>query len=257
MKSFMNIATGRSVDIAIRVPKVELGHLPAAPLKLAIAQVRFGTVFGIEEPVKMAHFQEGLGDRYVARETPPPDPLMAPVTTPTWLFRDSERQWTVSLTKGSLGLDANTYLDFDDFVSEFSRILKCMEEIFAPRLETRLGVRYVNHVEDERIEKRGIDYFISPELAAPVGSALGKDLVQSQCELLFRQGEAFVAIRHGLVAATTYVLDFDHYTEGERDFSSKTIVSRVKRFHSLIENLFVWSISGRYLKELKGGRRAS
>ena len=62
-----------------------------------------------------------------------------------------------------------------------------------------------------------------------------------------------MVIRHGLIEPTTYLLDFDHFIEGERDFSPPDIVKRVNRFHGLIERLFVWAVSERYLKELKVG----
>ena len=92
-------------------------------------------------------------------------------------------------------------------------------------------------------------------MTGPVGGELGSDLLSSLCEMRFGEKDGQVTIRHGLVEPTTYLLDFDHFSEGERDFAPKSIVTRVKRFHGLIERLFVWSISDRYLNELKGAKR--
>jgi uncharacterized protein (TIGR04255 family) len=172
-----------------------------------------------------------------------------------WLFHDPEREWTISLSRASLALEAATYVDFDHFAGELADILRTVHQIFEPRTEVRLGVRYVNRIEDDRLEKRGVDFFVNEKLAGPVGGDLGDDLLSSRCELRFRERGGHVAIRHGLIEPTTYLLDFDHFAEGERDFVPKTIVERVKRFHSLIERLFVWSVSERYLKELQGGKR--
>jgi uncharacterized protein (TIGR04255 family) len=220
---------------------------------LALAQVRFAPIYALEQPAALAEFQKSLGRRYVAQDDSPKRPPGSQ-TGSTWLFRDSDRGWTVSVTSTSLGLEAKTYVDFDDFMAELKQVLRDFEAIFEPQTEVRLGVRYINHIEDERLPKRGISFFVNEQLAGPVGGDLGNELQHSLCELRFRERETWVAIRHGLIDHSTYLLDFDQFMEGERDFSPPDIVKRVNRFHALIERLFVWSLSKRFLKELEGAR---
>jgi len=220
---------------------------------LALAQVRFAPIYALEQPAAIAEFQKCLGRRYVAREDVPKAPPGN--AGMTWLFRDKERSWTVSVTSTSLGLEAQTYVDFDDFVAELNQVLQDFEAVFEPQTEVRLGVRYINHIEDERLAKRGISFFVNEQLAGPVGRDLGNELQHSLCEMRFRERETWVALRHGLIDQATYLLDFDQFIEGERDFSPPDIVKRVNRFHDLIERLFVWSLSKRYLKELEGRRK--
>jgi uncharacterized protein (TIGR04255 family) len=227
-----------------------LKHLSKAPLQLALAQVRFAPIFAVEEPARMAEFQTRLGRRYLL-QSPSGEPGAGSAADPIYLFRDQERAWTVSLSPGSLGLEAKTYHDFDDFVNELARVLSDAAEIFEPQTEIRLGVRYVNRIEDERLGKRGIQFFIRPELACPVGSELGDELANSLCQLRFRERGTWLAIRHGLIEPNVYLLDFDNFVEGERDFEPAQIVKRVNDCHGLIERLFVWSLSSRYLKELQ------
>lgn len=240
-------------------------HLPQAPLKLVIAQVRFAPEYAIERREEVAGFQTRLGDRYLAKESASPKPVAAgwamtpqpPGADPetVWRFQDPERDWTISLSSTSLALEAVHYLDFDDFARELSRIVKSLDEQFAPRREVRLGLRYVNRIEDERLQKRGVGFFIGEELASPVGGELGKDLLGSLAELRFRERGGTLAIRHGLIEPTQYLLDFDRFSGEEQDFAPASIVTRVKRFHSLIERLFVWSVSERYLNELRRSAR--
>jgi uncharacterized protein (TIGR04255 family) len=252
--------------IAIKVPDVELEHLPKAPLKFAIAQVRFAPVFAIERREQVAAFQELLGDRYIALESTPPKPRIAAVGAATpqpagadpetvWQFRRPEHRWTISLSSTSLALEAVKYRDFDDFAAELSTIVKALHEVFEPKHEVRLGLRYVNHIEDERLQKRGVLFFLNEQLAAPIGADLGNDLIGSLAELRFRERGGTLAIRHGLIEPTRYLLDFDRFNAEERDFAPDSVVKRVKRFHDLIERLFVWSISERYLKELRRAAR--
>jgi len=225
-------------------------------LQLALAQVRFAPIYALEQPGSVAEFQKCLGKRYVAQEVPrAPAKGQAGAGSSTWLFRDGERGWTVSITSTSLGLEAGAYVDFDDFAGELKQVLRNLEQIFEPQTEVRLGVRYINRIEDERLPKRGIAFFVNEQLAGPVGKGLGNELQHSLCELRFRERGAWLVLRHGLIEPTTYLLDFDHFVEGERDFSPNEIVQRVNRFHALIERLFVWALSERYLNELKGRPR--
>lgn len=203
----------------------------------------------------MTEFQARLGHRYLMQPTPHQSgPEGAPVDR-IYLFRDPQRAWTISLSTGSLGLEAKTYHDFDEFVGELSRVLGDVTEIFGPQTEVRLGLRYVNRIEDERLGKRGIQFFVRGELASPVGSELGDELAHSLCELRFRERGAWLAIRHGLIEPNVYLLDFDNFIEEERDFVPAEIVKRVNEYHELIERLFVWALSKRYLQELQGEAR--
>lgn len=223
--------------------------------------MRFSPVFRIERRGELAGFQARLGGRYVAQEPSPPQPPMARLAaTPqppgadpetVWRFTDAEREWTISLSSTSLALEAVRYLDFEDFADELAALVAAVAAEFEPQREVRLGLRYVNRIEDERLEKRGVPFFLNGELAAPVGGALGNELLGSLSELRFREREGTLAIRHGLVEPSGYLLDFDRFAAGERDFAPASIVKRVHRFHELIERLFVWSLSERYLKELR------
>lgn len=244
------------------MPQVELEHLPGAPLKRVVAQVRFAPVYAIEQRVKLAGFQAALGDRYVAKRPAPRPPIIAGRTmTPQLPSPDSETIWrfeaaeegdcAVSLASTSLALEAARYRDFDDFAAELSRVVRALHEAFEPQVEVRLGLRYVNRIEDKRLQKQGIAFFLEEQLATPVGGDLGNDLAGSLAELRFRERGGILAIRHGLIEPGHYLLDFDRFSAEERDFAPKSIVQRIKRFHDLIERLFVWSLSQRYLKELR------
>lgn len=201
----------------------------------------------------MAEFQSRLGRRYLLQSPPGEPGSESGAAAPIYLFRDQDRAWTVSLSSGSLGLEAKTYHDFDEFAGELARVLTDAVEIFAPQTEVRLGVRYVNRIEDKRLGKRGIQFFVRPELASPVGSELGEELAHSLCQLRFRERGTWLAIRHGLVEPNVYLLDFDNFVEEERDFEPAQIVKRVNDYHGLIERLFVWSLSDHYRTELEGG----
>jgi uncharacterized protein (TIGR04255 family) len=223
-------------------------------------------MYATEERSEVARFQQSLDGSFIAEAPVTPRSAAALGATPlparhapsqetVWPFRNPEREWTVSLSSTSLALEAGRYLDFDDFAAELERILTALHDVFAPRQELRLGLRYINRIEDEQLKKRSISFFINEELARPVGGPLGTNLLSSINELRFRERESTVVLRHGLIDEAVYLLDFDHFSDERRDFDPAAIVRRIQKFHALIERLFVWSLSGRYLKQLQKGKR--
>jgi uncharacterized protein (TIGR04255 family) len=223
-------------------------------------------MYATEERSEVARFQESLDGTFDAE--PPITPRSAAALGPTplparsapyqetvWPFKNAERDWTVSLSSTSLALEAGKYLDFDDFAAELNRILTALHDVFTPRQELRLGLRYINRIEDEQLKKRGISFFINEELSSPVGGPLGSNLISSISELRLRERESTMVLRHGLIEEATYLLDLDHFSDERREFDPDEIVGRIQKFHALIERVFVWSLSERYLKQLQKGKR--
>jgi uncharacterized protein (TIGR04255 family) len=253
----------------IALPTTDLKHLERAPLRVALAQVRFAPVHAIEKRARVADFQERLADSYVARDPQVPQTLtiqFGPSPTPpapsafapelVWPFDDRERGWSVSLSSSSLALEANTYDDFDEYLAEFQSVLSALVATFNPRECSRLGLRYINEIVDERLRhNEGLLVLLRRELVSPVGSELGSDLLGSLCELRFRETLGTLVLRHGLIRTDTYLLDYDYFNEKSDAFNGETITKTVESFHDTIERLFVWCLSDAYLAELKGPKR--
>lgn len=254
--------------IPITVPDTKLKHLENAPLKVALAQVRFAPVHAVEKPERVADFQKLLAESYVGRASqflqtvtiqfgPAPAAPAAPAPETVWPFQDSERDWSVSLSSSSLALEAGTYDDFEAFLAEFSAVLSALTETFHPRQCTRLGLRYVNEITDGRLQQdRGLERFLRAELIAPIGTELGSDVLGSLCEVRFNEALGTLVLRHGLIRPNTYLLDFDYFREHADPFNDELITKTVENFHDLIEPLFVWCLSETYLTELKETRDA-
>jgi uncharacterized protein (TIGR04255 family) len=248
--------------VPIQLPPSPLEHLPRAPLRLAIVQVRYGPVLKIESAEAVAQFQERLGRDYelVGREMTSvvqifvgDEVLEHPQTTPETLWRFSHESggWTVALSPSSLGFEATEYHRFDAFVDEYERVVKTLAEVFKPPSQRRIGVRYINEIRDPRVTGALIGELVNAPLAAPIGTELGSDVSSSLAEWLFEQPDGRVVIRHGIVAPETYLLDFDYFAEEKIAFSPAGIRERVAAYHSTIESLFVWSITKNYLAELR------
>ncbi len=268
----------------LNVPKASLDHLKSAPLKVAVAQVRYSPVHAVAKRELVADFESRLDSRYVAHDaqTPqaltiqigsgpapgalmsppgvlmsPPGALMSPPQVDTvWPFRDDERGYSVSLGNSSLAVEVDsTYHDFPQFLEEFSTVVTACAEIFQPKREIRLGLRYINEINDGRL-REDIRTVVSSELVLPVGTAIQGGLLRSFEELRVAETLGTFVVRHGLVEdASTYLLDFDYFSETERDFDPRRVIKTIAGFHEVIEAFFVWSLNPDYLAELKRKRK--
>lgn len=250
----------------ITVPKATLRHLNSAPLQVAVAQVRFSPVHAVEKRELVAEFESRLDRRYIAQDAqmaqtltiqvgvaPPSGPVAPPPVIDTvWPFRDDERGYSVSLGNSSLAVEADsTYHDFPQFLEEFGTAVRAFAEIFQPKRQMRLGLRYVNEIRDDRL-KDDVRKVLTSELVLPVGTAVKGGLLRSLAELRVAETLGTFVIRHGLIEEATYLLDLDYFSETPTEFGPESVIERVEDFHSLIEAFFVWSLNASYLAELKG-----
>jgi uncharacterized protein (TIGR04255 family) len=248
----------------IKLPRRRLDHLDRAPLKLAILQVRYRPLLAAEQTDNVAAFGQALGEEYeftnrqvaqtlrvyvgdTGMEPPPPLP-----SDTIWRFTHKEHEWVVALSATSLALEASSYWDFDHFSQVYQAVLDAFSTVFTPTAQTRLGMRYINEIEDSRLsDLSSLEHFVNRDLLRPVGSVLGYDLISSLADLRFRESDGTLAIRHGLVRPETYLLDFDFYREDERPFSTQDVIDTTRGYHSVIESLFVWCLKKDYLDELR------
>lgn len=252
----------------IRVPKATLSHLESAPLKVAVAQVRYSPVHAVGNRDLVSEFESRLAGAYVPGNpqtaqtltiqigpgAPPVSPAPSIAADTVWPFKDEARGYGVSLGHSSLAVEAGPqYHDFPQFLDEFSTAVQACDEVFHPKRTVRLGLRYVNEVTDARL-REDIRSIINPRLVVPVGTAVQGGLQRSFGELRVEESLGTVVIRHGLVEDSTYLLDFDYFSVIEHDFTPLRLIETVEGFHNLIEPLFVWSLARGYLAELKRKR---
>jgi uncharacterized protein (TIGR04255 family) len=160
-----------------------------------------------------------------------------------WRFETTDGLYVATLTPTSIGVETAHYGDFEHFRAHIEPILQAVAQhsAFRPRLVTRLGVRYVNEMHDERLRHdEARTAVVHPELLGPAAT-LGTDLLASLQELRFQQPDGILAVRHGLTTPGQYLLDSDHYSEDRRDFDVPRITEFVQAWHDTIEGVFAWA----------------
>ena len=148
------------------------------PLKLALAQIRFPANLGINQPDSpaVAAFQKDLGEDYpnyqrIMDGSITLNNIGEPVATssaPRHVFKSDSGDWGVSLTQDFVSLTTISYQTKDDFAEKVHRIAESIKKCVDPHHATRLGIRFFNRIEEEKVKK--IDQFVNPVFLGPLAT---------------------------------------------------------------------------------------
>lgn len=239
------------------------------PLEEVICQLRFPTILeiGVDEP---AAFQKLIRSEYplYRKEDPgadlPPElgalisnfplsafPRPAERTTHKFLTADSKR--SVSLTRDFVAVADSHYTRWEELRAEILRARRALEEVYEPAFYTRVGLRYRNVIDRDRLKLAGTSWeeLLKPALAGPLGAGQIRTQVRetrSQVRIeLDNVSGGTVMLRHGLVTRAgqepAYLIDADFFTQ-ERNSGDDTVGS-LDAFNRLGGNLLRWAITDR------------
>lgn len=237
-----------------------------SPLSLVVCQLRFEHL-GEVEP-HQASLRELLGDAYPLSQRLQATELQvgaggAQAAVANGLrFASIEGDWTFTLMPDFASLETTAYTDWEDFESRLKHVLEALVGAARPRVETRLGLRYVNQLELESV-KAPSDWtqYLQPAVVADlsVDAPLSASLLTLHQMMQLDIGDgARLTFRHGLPveatgngAALVYLLDFDCFRQQERPLEIEGILSEADRFNTTITSLFQWCLLEPLRKELK------
>ena len=244
----------------LNLPEVPHGRMTHPPLKAVLGQLRFPPVLRIQEPDFVAPFQDAIRGEYptlgkqqeigviIAQGG-----LVQTQPTLAWRFSDVTGTWHVVLAADFVTLEAtaSNYTEFGDLRDRLARILGPLVEVFAVTTATRLGLRYVNHIELQEAQPIAeCRRLINPGLLGPVGLDLFSDeLNVSVSDMRLTRPDGTLVVKHGLVPAGIppqigYLLDFDYSTEAPIDLGHpEQAVEQLQGFHDVVYRLFHWSIT--------------
>lgn len=253
------------------VPEVPL---PRAPLVRVVAQIRFPLITSIEKRAFVGAFQEAVRKDYPVLN---PEHEVGLVITPQgpqstegtiWRFYDRTNQWKLSLASGFLALDTSAYTSRDDFLERFGRALRALEQHIGIGVFDRLGVRYVDRIQERDATFGSISELFRPEVLGmlAVDPGAGGELHIAVSENLFHLGETKMRARCASVPkdmtvdpsilepinARSWVLDLDMFSEGRRDFDLDVVLKNARDYAAAVYRFFRWSASNELIRRAGG-----
>ncbi len=250
--------------------------LDNAPLALVLCQVRFPLNLSFGSDSTLAEIQAPLKSRYpildreqtVGFTIQSEGGVIAQPKAETLLrFRSKERDWQVSLSTEFVALDTKAYVSRTDFMDRLDEVLNVLAEVDTPAECSRVGMRYVNRLTDQKFVDHLSDW-VRPEVLGPNAFIPSEhvNLLLSVCESQFGVNETCGAqTRWGLVPPNanmdpsypavpdpSWVLDFDMFTSQRQDFEPEAIVKEAKGFAEYAYGFFRWVCKPALLRELGG-----
>lgn len=248
--------------------------LVRTPLVVVLAQVRFPKTAPLGTEATITSLQQALRRDYpILRQQQSlgivltPQGLVQTGPEQVWQLQDKTSDWTISLTDTFVTLSTKRYESRKDLCERLSTVLAEVQQVADPVIYDRIGVRYVNRIEDDDFAQLGS--LVRLELlggrAVPLDGAT--QLVRSMGEAQFANGADVLQVRHAVLppgeshdpaiaaaARWSWVLDLDGYTDVPGDFSAGEITSRAERFAERAYTFFRWALTDRALSHFGGAR---
>lgn len=258
-------------------PAVPTVPLPAAPILLVIAQVRFPLMTGVDAGgAFLASFQEAIrGDYEILRKEvelnvpigqwPGPNQTNERIV---WRFEDRNSAWRVRLYNDSAALSAPTYTNRADFISRLARLLESLNSHLRPGLCDRLGIRFVSRITDARLLDR-LPELIEPYALGTMATPLGLEGAELQHVLtdmaLRPDDQSALRARWGLLPANgtfdvtiapvesrSFAIDIDISTTTQVEFSPLALLQQARTFCDHQYRFFRWLVQDQFLREFGG-----
>lgn len=254
--------------VPLNLTQLDKTPLPRSPLTSVICQVRYDPTPAAADAHAAQRFYEQLGGS--DGELPVIGPInemafnvaLGPQAAPAlaqqhgvggWRFASADDSIAVALTPVQLTLETGMYNGWEaDFFPRLERVLSALAELVSPVFEQRLGLRYINNVDEPAVEQpRDWGNWIAPHL---LGLAAHQDLgdlvrfVRQQAVLEF-DDETRCTFNHGFAPDAArdghlvYLLDFDVAREGMRPFRLAGVLETATKFNTYALALFQLSIT--------------
>jgi uncharacterized protein (TIGR04255 family) len=251
--------------------RVQRFELERAPLVYAVAQAKFSTVENIaksipefQEKLRMNGYPRMIAGQLTNITFSPQSQLPDTFQTPRWDFHDRERHVGIVLAKDAISLQVAKYSGFEGFCSRFKSALETLNEIVAPALIERLGLRYVNLIRPDagrsvheyvqegllgiRDERAGViksSCFVNYSGVTAAGILSVRSLQRTDGQILppdlhpmtLSQSVAPVPVGEKILT-----LDFDHYSDLQQspiEFSPIEVIQRMWHLHDNITMAFL------------------
>lgn len=253
---------------------VEEVHLPRAPLVHVVAQVRFPLILALATEAGLAPLQALLSRDYPVLHLDSTVGVLLtsdgvttqPQSEKVWRLQTKDNDWQISVGTTFFSLDTTAYTSRSDFCERFKGVLTTFSGIFEPVIAERVGMRYVDRVDDPALLAR-LSEFVRPEILGGHGVPLpdGVTLKHSVCESLFEGDESRLLARWGVLPANAvldplivptdrraWVLDVDVFQSDRVDFDVSALTERVRSYADQSYRFFRWAVTDALLEEFGG-----
>lgn len=257
----------------LSLPDPRTDRLARSPLQLVVCQVRYArapratrlgparalqTALGGESAWQLSQIESRVLTVAAAEPTARPSTSLEAETG--WRLASVPPSWSVTLMPDNVALETTRYESWRDFSDRLRPLLASVKKEVRPEAVGRIGLRYIDRIQDPAVDKPGqwIRWIEPAALGIICHASLGDAITgcQQQVDLLV-DPTLKATVRHGLVRDEEsgrfhYVMDFDTYRDGVREFNVVEIHADLDRLHRLSIQLFQAMITDDLYSYLRG-----
>ncbi|WP_328446065.1 TIGR04255 family protein [Amycolatopsis sp. NBC_00438] len=268
------------------IPPLRNYKLHNPPLVQALAQVRFPVIAKLASLEGVAGLQDALREFFPYMDGITENELSVDLAsdnvtrekTTSWHFTDNTGT-LLSVNTNSATLSMGTqYLSAESFISTFVRSLTIIQKELAILRCDRVGVRFLDVVNDSGSPEASWKTWFKPEVVGWPGSDLIKPETHvassiTQSQLVHKPIGDFAnfassvnaVVRHGVAESgaivpgippyplptRSFILDLDFYVASQQPFDVNEISDQVRSLHSHIDRFFRWTLTEAGEKEFR------
>lgn|GEM_PF-1516474 len=226
------------------IPPVAKTHFPRNLIGQAVCELRFPTIFEIEDRKPPAAFWKAMKHSF-----PLHDVLNNVNVGPSSVvqvnahqFRSKQGRWVAVLRPSAITLETSRYTSFDEFEQQLKIVVEAAERTIDSDFFTRVGLRYINRLPCKIDE---IDGWLNESLARPLAENVFGDVSEHWQQT---RGQTYLGgflFQHGIgvdaksQTSRNYILDFDLYRE---DVDISEAMDTIRKLHELEFSLFSWAL---------------
>lgn len=252
---------------------VEEVPLARSPLVRTLCQVRFPRPLTFSE-LTVEAARAGLADRYpVAREKVETVVALTsdgvtqqPGAKTLWTVSDVNEEWQITLAEKFVAIETKKYTTRDEFIQRATDVLNVVHKTYTPPVYDRIGVRYINRIEDADDLASLRDYVRPIALAGlEVPTNESTALVHSITESVFSDRDSNIQSRWGwLPAGATvdpslpgppvnhWILDIDVFSKTGAPFDPEALARQARESSEKSYLLFRWIMTEEFIEKFRG-----
>lgn len=246
--------------------------LTSPPLSGVLVQISFPEILSIADKHFVGEFQEQIRSKFPFNFLDQNITLKSLIetsgtsTTPNWRFFDESRYWRVSLTTSFLAIETRRYSGRKNLIQCVTDLVEALSATIKPAYLTRLGVRYVDRLVGEPLEK--LTDIVRPEVLGVISSRLSNQVERASSELTAQTENGSLIARWGFMPSgqthnpelmpaidmLSWYLDTDVFQAYDQSvkFSTFDFHNNVMMLASRGYSFFRWVVNDEFLR-LYGG----
>lgn len=250
-------------------------HLEAAPLVKIIVQLKFPSLAVLRDESVTDRLTSDFGKDYpVIQEQRGVNLLLTPTglaqqpsNQRIWSLRSRDELWKLTFGEDTLALDSTVYPKRREFVTRFTQAVEKLVELADPPYFERLGLRYINRIDDPEFIFGPLKKMIRVEIQGPLATEPPANIAvkHSLFDSIFVDGEYSIQTRCGImpprgvldleipaVETNTWVLDIDSFVEKRMQFPPSEVGGKVYDLADRAYRMFRWVVNDEFIKHFGG-----